>query len=49
MKATEVTRRYHDAWNGRDLTRLSPLSEKTAPSAIPIPIPVLAVNLLPHM
>jgi hypothetical protein len=49
MKATEVTRRYHDAWNGRDADALVAAFGKDGTFCIPIPIPVLAVNLLPHM
>jgi nuclear transport factor 2 (NTF2) superfamily protein len=48
MKATEVTRRYHDAWNDRDADALVAAFTKDGPFATRTPIPALAERLLPH-
>ena len=42
MNATEVTRRYHDAWNGRDADALVAAFTKDGTSCNPDTCPALA-------
>src|ERR1700745_3667475 len=47
MKTTEITRRYHETWNGRDADALVAAFTKDGTFAIPTRIPELAEKLLP--
>ncbi|HEY5812470.1 MAG TPA: nuclear transport factor 2 family protein [Terrimicrobiaceae bacterium] len=49
MKPTEVTRRYHDAWNGRDADALVAIFTKDGTFCRSGPIPAPAEKLLPNI